>query len=129
MFVIGATNRPDLLDSALLRTGRFDKMIYLGVAKTAEERVNIIKAQTRQLKLDPSIDLFEIERHIPENFTGADFSALTSETYMIAVKQRIEDLEAQIQAFKSERGIPEQDELLPETYLKLCYPDDKQKQD
>lgn len=44
MFTIGATNRPDLLDSALLRTGRFDKMIYLGVAKSVEERVKIIKA-------------------------------------------------------------------------------------
>ena len=47
MFVIGATNRPDLLDSALLRTGRFDKMIYLGVAKTNDEKIKIINAQLK----------------------------------------------------------------------------------
>jgi ATP-dependent 26S proteasome regulatory subunit len=40
-------------------------------------------------KIDPNIDLEEVVRHIPENFTGADFSALTSEAYMIAVKQKI----------------------------------------
>ncbi len=48
LFVIGATNRPDLLDSALLQPGRFDKPIYLGVAATLEERVKILKAQTRK---------------------------------------------------------------------------------
>ncbi|TNV84611.1 hypothetical protein FGO68_gene8789 [Halteria grandinella] len=129
MFVIGATNRPDLLDSALLRTGRFDKMIYLGVAKTKEERINVIQAQTRHHKKDDNINYQEIVSSIPENFTGADFSALTSETYMIAVKERIEELECEIEAFKRETGMPEGDELLPETYLKLRYPDDKGRQD
>ena len=129
MFVIGATNRPDLLDSALLRTGRFDKMIYLGVAKTAEERIKIIQAQTRSLKLDPDIDLTKVVEHIPENFTGADFSALTTESYMIAVKEKIAVMEKEIKDFKIEQGIHDEDELLPETYLKLRYPDDKKKQE
>ena len=48
---------------------------------------------------------------------------------MIAVKERIKDLESEIDAFKTERGIPDEDELLPETYLKLKYPDDKDSQD
>ena len=129
MFVIGATNRPDLLDSALLRTGRFDKMIYLGVAKTGEERIKIIQAQTRGIKLDPSVKLEEVVERIPENFTGADFSALTSESYMIAVKEKIQELEIQIRDFKLENLIPEDNELLPETYLKLKFPEDQASQE
>ena len=61
---------------------------------------------------------------MPENFTGADFSALTSETYMIAVKEKIERLEKMIAQFKEENGIPLEDEMLPETFLKLKYPED-----
>jgi peroxin-6 len=48
VFVIGATNRPDLLDPALLRPGRFDKMLYLGVSDTHEKQQTILEALTRK---------------------------------------------------------------------------------
>lgn len=121
LFIIGATNRPDLLDSALLRTGRFDKMIYLGVASTVEEKVKIVTACTRSMKLHPTLDLNKVAEKLPRNFTGADFGALASETYMLAVHRRIESLEKEIQQYKVENEIAAEDELLPETYFKLKY--------
>lgn len=48
VFVIGATNRPDLLDQALLRPGRFDKMLYLGVSDTHDKQKTILEALTRK---------------------------------------------------------------------------------
>jgi peroxin-6 len=128
MFTIGATNRPDLLDSALMRTGRFDKLIYLGVAKTIEEKVKILKAQTRKMDLDEDVCFDDIARKLPPNFTGADFSALTSESYMIAVKERIEQVRIEIEAYKSEHGLSHDTELLPETYFKMQYKENAAKQ-
>ena len=49
-----------------------------------------------RLHLDENLDLEEIVKNIPENFTGADFSALTTESYMIAVKEKIEKINFEI---------------------------------
>lgn len=65
-----------------------------------------------------------VVNEIPENFTGADFSALTTEAYMIAVKEKIIDLELEIAEYKVENKINPKDEIMPETYLKLKYSDE-----
>nr|CAB3488282.1 unnamed protein product [Digitaria exilis] len=61
LFIIGATNRPDLLDSALLRPGRFDKLLYVGVNTDASYRERILKAQTRKYKLHRNVKTFETD--------------------------------------------------------------------
>ena len=81
IFVLGATNRPDLLDPALLRPGRFDRKIYLSVCKDAATRENILRAQTRKLDLDAGLDLAEVADILPDNLTGADISAAVSNAF------------------------------------------------
>lgn len=78
----------------------------------------------RTMKLVEGTDLEAIAEKLPPNFTGADFSALTSEAYMIAVKQRIEVVSAEIETYKKGSKMGEDDELLPETYFKIKHPDD-----
>lgn len=85
VFVVGASNRPDLLDEALLRPGRFDRMLYLGISDTHEKQAKIIQALTRKFNLDPEINLHEIAESCPFNFTGADFYALCSDAMLNAM--------------------------------------------
>ncbi len=100
LFIIGATNRPDLLDPSLLRPGRFDKMVYLGINEDVESRVKILEAQTRKFKLDSDVDFIMLEKEIPKNFTGADFYALTSGAILKAVRRKIADLDQKFQKEK-----------------------------
>ncbi|KAJ2638801.1 peroxisomal assembly protein, partial [Coemansia sp. RSA 1287] len=85
VFAIGATNRPDLLDPALLRPGRFDKLVYLGVSETHDAQLNIIQALTRKFHLHPDLDLRDIAEKCPFHYTGADFYALCSDSLLKAM--------------------------------------------
>ncbi|EMD34491.1 hypothetical protein CERSUDRAFT_97749 [Gelatoporia subvermispora B] len=96
VFVIGATNRPDLLDSALLRPGRFDRMLYLGVSTTHEAQLNILQALTRKFKLHPDLRLQKIAEQCPFHYTGADFYALCADALLKAMSRKAEELEATI---------------------------------
>ena len=84
IFIIGATNRPDLLDPSIMRPGRFDKQIYLGISKDKNSKIQILKAQTRNIKLPENFDFEKVVDAVPENFTGADFYGLTSRSIMKA---------------------------------------------
>ncbi|XP_070578424.1 peroxisomal ATPase PEX6-like [Ptychodera flava] len=91
--VIGATNRPDLLDPALLRPGRFDKLLYLGVSQDKKSQLRILKALTRKFHLSASCKLEDIVEKCPMNLTGADFYSLCSDAMLNAMKRKIQQLQ------------------------------------
>ncbi|KAF9107306.1 peroxisomal assembly protein [Mortierella sp. AM989] len=96
VFVIGATNRPDLLDPALLRPGRFDKLLYLSVSTKHEEQLRIIQALTRKFRLHPSLDLANVAEKCPFNYTGADFYALCTDAMLKAMSRTAEGIEKRV---------------------------------
>lgn len=88
VLVIGATNRPDAVDSALRRPGRFDREIILGVPDD-NARVEILSVLTSTLKLEGDFDLLKIARSTP-GFVGADLAALTNKAGNLAMKRIID---------------------------------------
>ncbi|XP_056442610.1 peroxisomal ATPase PEX6 isoform X1 [Gadus chalcogrammus] len=89
VFVIGATNRPDLLDQALLRPGRFDKLVYVGINSDRESKLQVLKAITAKFHLDPDVSLEVVVDGCPSQLSGADLYALCSEAMTAAVRRKI----------------------------------------
>lgn len=84
VIVLAATNRPDILDPALLRPGRFDRQIYIGAPDT-KGREEILKIHAKNKRMDDSVDLALVARSTP-GFTGADLSNLINEAAILAAR-------------------------------------------
>ncbi|MEM2449409.1 MAG: CDC48 family AAA ATPase [Candidatus Methanomethylicaceae archaeon] len=105
VIVIGATNRPNALDPALRRPGRFDREIEIGVP-SANERLEILQIHTRNMPLAKDVDLKKIA-NITHGFVGADIAALCREAAMKALRRYLPEIDIQ------------QDKIPPEVLEKL----------
>ncbi len=85
IIMIAATNRPDILDPALLRPGRFDRQITVG-APDVKGREEILKVHTKKKPLDDSIELNVLAKRTP-GFSGADLENLANEAALLAVRR------------------------------------------
>jgi transitional endoplasmic reticulum ATPase len=86
--VIGATNRPDLIDPALLRPGRLERLVYVP-PPDAEARAAILRASSRNVPLDESVDLDALGLEL-DRFSGADCAALIREAALAAMRESLE---------------------------------------
>ena len=86
--VIGATNRPNLIDPALLRPGRFDELIYVGVPNQ-EGRRRILGIQTQKMPLADDVDLDAVARQT-DRFTGADLEDVVRRAGLVALRRSLQ---------------------------------------
>ncbi|RLF18717.1 MAG: AAA family ATPase, partial [Thermoprotei archaeon] len=85
--VIGATNRPDILDPALLRPGRFDRLVYVP-PPDFHARLEIFKIHTRNMPLAEDVNLEELAR-MTEGYAGSDIESLCREAALMALREDI----------------------------------------
>lgn len=93
VIILAATNRADVLDSALMRAGRFDRQIYVDMPDI-NERKEIFKVHLKPLKIDDSIDIDFLAKQTP-GFSGADIANLCNESALIAARKEKTHVEKQ----------------------------------
>jgi len=106
VFIIGATNRPDIIDPAILRPGRLDQLIYIPLPDRAS-RVQIFKAVLRNSPVAPDVDLDYLVEHT-HGFSGADLTEICQRAAKFAIRESIE-CEIKRQQERAESGENEMD--------------------
>ena len=120
--IMGATNRPEILDQALLRPGRFDRQIQV-VLPTEEGREEILRIHTKKLPLAPEIDLRSIAKVTP-GFSGADLANIANEAALLAARHKAEKVSMNDFDLAIERviaGLQRKTPLTPEVRKKVAY--------
>ncbi|WP_033920526.1 CDC48 family AAA ATPase [Sphingomonas sp. 37zxx] len=100
--VIGATNRPNLIDPALLRPGRFDELVYVAVPDAAG-RKRILEIQTEKMPLAGDVDLASIANRA-ERFTGADLEDIVRRAGLMALRESIASTQVNMRHFEAALG-------------------------
>ncbi|MEJ2554775.1 MAG: ATP-dependent zinc metalloprotease FtsH [Anaerolineae bacterium] len=90
VIIMAATNRPDILDPALLRPGRFDRQVTVD-SPTASERLEILKVHARQKPFADDVDFEQVARSTP-GFSGADLANLLNEAALLAARRMKEEI-------------------------------------
>jgi transitional endoplasmic reticulum ATPase len=107
VFIIGATNRPDIIDTALMRPGRLDQLIYIPMPDF-ESRLSILRATLRKSPVAKDVDLSYLASQT-DKFTGADLTEICQSACKMAIREEIErDIERQ--RIKAESGDMEDDD-------------------
>jgi transitional endoplasmic reticulum ATPase len=87
VLVIAATNRPDIIDAALLRPGRFDRLLYVP-SPDRDSRIQIIKIHTKKKPLADDVNIEKLA-DLTDRYTGADIASLSSAAVMLALREHI----------------------------------------
>jgi len=85
--VIAATNRPDIIDPALLRPGRFDRLVFIG-PPDLEARKEILRIHTKDRPLEKDVDLDKLANKMA-NYTGAEIAAVCNEAVMLSIRDYV----------------------------------------
>merc|ERR1711959_387188 len=112
VFIIGATNRPDIIDSALLRPGRLDQLIYIPLPDEGS-RNQIFRSVLRKSPVSPDVDFDALTKHT-HGFSGADITEICQRACKYAIRESIErDIEKEKKMAENPDGMEEDEDEGP----------------